>query len=128
LKPENVLQRRSENNHQARKPGGGNNYVRSLELKSKRVLTTGMFNLVVKDPITTRARRTLSEHDDTPLGRVRLSSKPFKHIAIFAVLSTFVHLQLTEMHKGAPDLAGKLPNLRTRATCRSSMLLHDFRW
>jgi hypothetical protein len=63
LKPENVLRRRSEDNHQARRLDGGNNYVRSLELKSKRVLTTGMFNLVVKDPITTRTRRTLSEHD-----------------------------------------------------------------
>jgi len=50
LKPENVLRRRSENNHQVRRLDGGNNYVRSLELKSKRILTTGMFNLVVKDP------------------------------------------------------------------------------
>jgi len=53
LKPENVLQRRSENNRRARKHNGGNNYVRSLELKLKRNLTTGTFNLVVKDPIRT---------------------------------------------------------------------------
>ena len=37
----------------ARKRNGGNNYVRSLELKLKRNLTTGTFNLVVKDPIRT---------------------------------------------------------------------------
>jgi len=91
LKPENVPQRRSGNNHQARRLDGGNNYVRSLELKPKCLLTTGTFNLVVKDPIAHRTRRTLSEHDDTPLRCIRLSSKPFKHIAIFAVLSTCVH-------------------------------------
>ena len=29
-----------------------------------------MFNLVVKDPITTRTRRTLSEHDSYSLSRI----------------------------------------------------------
>jgi len=42
---------------------------------------------------------------DAALSRIRLSSKPFKHIAKFAVLSTFVHLQLMKMQTGAPDLA-----------------------
>ena len=65
--------------------------MRSLELKLKRLLTTGMFNLVVKDPIATRTRRTLRSMTDTALGRIRLSSKPFKHTAMFAVLSTCVH-------------------------------------
>ena len=54
-----------------------------------------MFNLVVKDPITTRTRRTLSEHDDTALGRIRLSSKPFKHTAPFTALSTCEQSSLT---------------------------------
>ena len=99
--------------------------MRSLELKSKRVLTTGMFNLVVKDPIAYRARRRFRSPTDTALGRIRLSSKPFKHIAIFAVLSTFVHVQLINMHMGAPELAGNLQR-RKRAICRSSMPGTDF--
>jgi len=88
LKPENVLRRRSENSHQTRRPDGGNNYVRSLELKSKRNLTTGTFNLVVKDPTPARTRRTAPDTDPAAHGRRRLSSKPFKHTAKFAVLST----------------------------------------
>ena len=96
--------------------------MRSLELKSKRSLTTGMFNLVVKDPKPTRTRRIVPDTDPTAQGGRRLSSKPFKHIAKFAVLSTFVHPELTELHKGAPDLAGRLPSQRTRAICRSAAL------
>ena len=84
--------------------------MRSLELKSKRSLTTGMFNLVVKDPITTRARRTLSEHDDTPLGRIRLSSKPFKHTPPFTVLSTYEQTSLTRSTGFGSQIAS--PNAR----------------
>jgi len=94
-----------------------------------------MFNLVVKDPITTRTRRTLSEHDDTALGRVRLSSKPFKHTAPFTVLSTCEQSSLTRstgfgssiairLYRGpreAPRRGGLCGVTQTRAICRSAV-------
>ena len=79
-------------------------FVRSLELKLERLLTTGTFNLVVKDPIAYRTGRRFRSMTDAAPGRIRLSSKPFKHIAKFAVLSTFVHLQSMKMRTGAPGL------------------------
>src|SRR5206468_5442011 len=51
LKPENVPRRRSRNSRPCPKTGRRNCYfVRSLELKLERLLTTGTFNLIVKDP------------------------------------------------------------------------------
>ena len=120
LKPENVLRRRSEDNHQARRLDGGNNYVRSLELKSKRVLTTGMFNLVVKDPITIRTGRRFRSLTDTALGRTRLSSKPFKHTASFTVLSTCEQTLSTRSTGFGSQIAS--PNARD--ICRSSQPWH----
>jgi len=39
--------------------------VRSLELKLERLLTTGTFNLIVKDPIADPHWAALSDSDDT---------------------------------------------------------------
>src|ERR1039457_736488 len=76
-----------------------------------------MFNLVVKDPKPTRTRRIVPDTDPTAQGGRRLSSKPFKHIAKFAVLSTCEQHSLTRSTGFGSTIAS-----RTRAICRSSYL------
>ncbi len=54
--------------------------VRSLRTCARiRSLTTGTFNLIVKDRITIRLSGAHSVQPDTQLVRVRPSSKPYKH-------------------------------------------------
>jgi hypothetical protein len=102
--------------------------VRSLELKSKRVLTTGMFNLVVKDPITIRTRRRFRSLTDTALGRTRLSSKPFKHIAKFAVLSTYEQSMLIRSTGFGWQIARPIERARYAAPgCRYTALQRTIR-
>jgi len=67
-----------------------------------------MFNLVVKDPITTRTRRTLSEHDwygARPHPSVLETFQTYREVRRAV---NFVHSELTEMYSGAPDLASNL--------------------
>src|SRR6266404_8379290 len=47
-------------------------------------LTTGTFNLVVKDRIAFPPERRVSVHANSSLGRIRVSSKPFKNIVLLA--------------------------------------------
>jgi hypothetical protein len=53
-------------------------------------LTTGTFNLVVKDRIAFPPERRVSVHANPPLGRIRVSSKPFKNIVLLTACQSGV--------------------------------------
>jgi hypothetical protein len=96
LKPENVHRRRSMNSHPCPKTGRRNCYFVSFaRTKLERLLTTGTFNLIVKDPQHFRTGRPLSDSDGS---KKPSSSKPFKHTTQFSVLST----REPQSSRGAP--------------------------
>jgi hypothetical protein len=85
--------------------------VRSLELKPKRTLTTGTFNLVVKDPI--RGPHWAAGPDTT--GTARLSPSVLETFQTYRAFDRAVNRCISLINKGAPDLARKLLSpLKTR--------------
>ena len=63
--------------------------VRSFRTYARiRSLTTGTFNRVVKDRIAFRLSGANSVQTNSPLERIRLSSKPYKHTVRRETLST----------------------------------------
>jgi hypothetical protein len=118
LKPENVLRRRSENNHRTRRRDGGNNYVRSLELKLKQNLTTGMFNLVVKDPIRTAlgGRFGSNEHTTRAYSLVLETFQTYRDIRRAVNLCPSL---VNRNAQGSTGFGGLFATPRTRTICRS---------
>jgi hypothetical protein len=88
LKPDVCRRKLADRHHRARKPAMALSCEITRTCARVIHLTTGTFNLIVKDRSTIPLRGVHSVQNGVTQVRIRLSSKPFKHIAQSCCVST----------------------------------------
>ena len=87
LKPDVCRRKLADRHHRARKPAMALSCEITRTCARVIHLTTGTFNLIVKDRSTIPLRGVHSVQNGVTQVRIRLSSKPFKHTTPFSAMS-----------------------------------------